>query len=243
MTDEQVQENVVDEVVTQEQVPNHVEDSEKHNLSQETEEEAYQDRNWRQARQRMKEQENMIKAQQELLEKYSKQAAPPPIPDELDSLDESEYLTAGKTRKFIEREAQRQAKQIVEQTLAEREKSRFAEKLRSKFSDFDDVVSSESLALLEEEEPELAEAISKLNDPYSQGLQCYKLLKNSPLLDKLPNRRRKKEVEKKLEENKNKLPSPSAYENRPMAQAFTMGDDPSKLYEEMKKYASMAPGI
>ena len=243
MTDDlNAESNVNDEVVPPVEDQTHIEDSDNQNRSQETEKEDENAKSWREVRQQMKEQKRMLRAQQAEIERLSKPPAPIE-PDEFESVDESEYLNAGKTRKMIAREAERIAKANVESILAEREKSRFHERLKSKFSDFDDVVNAESLALLDENEPELAEAISQVKDPYKQGLQCYKMLKNSDLLDKLPNRRRSKETEKKLKENENKLPSPSAFENRPMAQAFTMGENPSKLYDEMQRYAAMAPGI
>ena len=51
-----------------------------------------------------------------------------------------------------------------------REAERFHERLRSKYSDFDDIVNSETIALLEKKEPELATTIADLQDPYKMGL-------------------------------------------------------------------------
>lgn len=49
--------------------------------------------------------------------------------------------------------------------------------LKGKFSDFDEVVNPETLAILEEQEPELAQTICELKDPYKIGVQSYKYIK------------------------------------------------------------------
>lgn len=246
MTEEQTQESETEQVAPEGDVQQHVEDSDQSQPHVETSNDYHddvQERNWRQARQQMREQQAMLKAQQELIDRLQSQGHAPPTQDELDTLDESEYLNAGRMKKLIAKEAERIAADRVQAAMAEQEKSRFHERLKSKFSDFDSVVTPESLSLLEEEDPELAEVISQVSDPYKAGLQVYKYLKNSPILEKLPSRRRKKEVENKLKKNENSVPSPAQFQNRPMAQAFTMAEeDPSKLWQEMQKYASMGSG-
>ncbi len=239
MTEETMQDSLRQEVAPQQETETHVEDSHKTQQSI-SEDDDLKERNWRQARQKMKEQEAMLKAQQELINQMRN---PAPQKAAEPELDESGYLNAGKTRDLIAREAAKIAESQVKQALEENEKSRFRERLKSKFSDFDDVVNAESLALLEDEDPEYADTVSSLSDPYKAGLQVYKYLKSSNLLEKLPSRKRKKEVEQKLKKNESDVPSPSQYDKRPMAQAFNMAqEDSSKLWEEMQKYASMGSG-
>jgi len=238
MTEETTQDSERLEAAPQLETKTDVDDSQK--TQSHSEDEDFKERNWRQARQKMREQEAMLKAQQQLIEQM--RSAPVQKPAEPE-LDESGYLNAGKTKEMIAREAEKIADARVKQALEDSEKSRFRERLKSKFSDFDDVVNGESIALLEEQDPDFADAVSSISDPYKAGIQVYKYLKSSNLLEKLPSRRRKKEVEEKLKKNEKNVPSPAQYDQRPMAQAFTMGsEDSSKLWEEMNKYASMGSG-
>ena len=233
-----MQDSETQEVATQQETQTHVDDSQKKQTTSEDEE--YRDRNWRQARQKMRDQEAQLKAQQQLIEQMKALNTPKNAEPEL---DENGYLNAGKTRELINREAEKIAEAKIQQALAERENSQFHQRLKTKFSDFDDVVNSESIALLEEEDPDFADAVSSTSDPYKAGLQVYKYLKTSPILDKLPSRKRKKEVDQKLKKNESDVPSPAQYEKRPMAQAFNMANEDSpKLWEEMMKYASMGSG-
>jgi len=161
--------------------------------------------------------------------------------DELDQISESEYLAKGQVERLVSKKAEKIAQEQVERILREREQSQFMERLKSKYSDFDQVVNVETMSLLEEKDPELAETIAALKDPYKIGMQTYKYIKALNLAEKVPDARHVKEVEKKLVENSKTIQSPQAYDKRPMAQAFTMTDqEKKKLYQEMMGYASQA---
>lgn len=76
------------------------------------------------------------------------------------------------------------------------------------------------------------------------AIASYKYIKALNLVDKIPNSRRVKEVEKKLDRNGKTIQSPLAFDKRPMAQAFkSTQEDKNRLYEEMMGYASQANGI
>lgn len=241
MQEELDQNSVQNEIAPQETAQQHVQDSAHTSQKQDLEQESAQERNWRQTRQRMKEQEAMLRAQQEVIDRLTKQSPQQASPTE--TFSDSDYLNAGKTKEVIQAEAKRIAEAQVNQILQERERANFHQRLKTKFNDFDEVVNADSLALLEEEDPELAQSISSVSDPYQAGLMVYKHLRNNPMLEKLPNRKRRKETEQKLKKNENIVPSPAQYEQRPMAQAFNMGsEDSSKLFEEMMKYAGQTSG-
>ena len=187
-----------------------------------------------------------MKAQEELIEKLLKAKQEMPIqkahePDEFENISPEDYPTWAQTDKRIEKRAEDIADRVYAKREAEREKSRFLERLQSKYSDFSDVVNSDSIALLEDKDPELALTIADLKDPYKIGLQTYKYLKAMNLSDEVPTRRHAKEVEKKIEKNEKTVQSPQAYNKRPMAQAFRMTEsEKTKLYEEMTGYARQA---
>lgn len=163
--------------------------------------------------------------------------------DELDAIGDDEFIPKGKVNKLVEKRAARIAEDIAkretERFFTEQKQSQFMDRLKSKYSDFDEVVNSETMALLEQQDPELATSIADLKDPYKIGMQCYKYMKAMNLGEKIPNSRRAKEFDKKLEENAKNVQTPQAYDKRPMAQAFQMSkSELSNIYKEMMQYAS-----
>lgn len=202
-----------------------------------------QERNWREIRRKQREAEIREKAKDELIEKLlqAKQAAPVQQaiePDEFENIAPEDYPTWGQTDKRIQKKAEAIADEVYRKREAEREQSRFLERLQTRYSDFSDVVNSDSIALLEEKDPELATTIAELKDPYKIGMQTYKYLKAMNLSEQVPGRRHAKEVERKIEKNEKSVQSPQAYNKRPMAQAFQMSEsEKTKLYEEMTGYA------
>lgn len=190
-----------------------------------------------------KELERELRMQREINERLVQMTAPvqqQPV-DELDQISDGEYLAKGQVERLVARKAEKIAQEQVERILKEKDKSQFMDKLKRQYSDFDQVVNMETLALLEEKDPELAETIAASKDPYSIGFQSYKYIKAMNLLEKAPEARHAREVEKKLEANAKTLQTPQAYDKRPMAQAFSMTEsEKKKLYQEMIGYASQA---
>ncbi len=76
-----------------------------------------------------------------------------------------------------ERLAEIRARKVVEEAIRKRDASTVDERLQFKFPDYADVVTRENIELAEQLEPELAEAIGKMDDPYKQRVSAYKLLK------------------------------------------------------------------
>lgn len=201
----------------------------------------------KEAERRAQELEQQLKMQQEMLGHLMARQpsqSEKTVVDELDSIPDEDYLHKGHVKKLLQKEreeARRIAQEEVKKTLQEQEKSQFMVKLKGKFSDFEDVVNPETLSLLEEQDPELAKSIVEIGDPYKMGMQSYKFIKSMGLAKKVPEARRAKEVEKKLEQNEKTVQSPMAYEKRPMAQTFQLTEKhKQELYNEMTKYAQMA---
>lgn len=227
-----------------------------HNVSQHDEQshqaedqarEAAKDRDWRAMRQRQKELELEIRRRDELLDRVLKSQPNQVIPEIVEPEEpDEEYIPAGKVKGIARKTVQPLEKKIyeLEQKLAQQEQEKLISSLRSKYSDFDDVVNVETLEMLEKNEPELAATIAQFKDPYKMGLHSYKYIKALGLTDKLSDARRSKEVVKKMEKNAKAVQSPTAYDKRPMAQAFkSAGVDSKQLYEEMMFYAGKANGL
>lgn len=205
------------------------------------------DRNWRAMRQRHKEMETAIQQRDQMIDKLLNQQPKQNVqvieePEEPDD----DYIPAGKVKGIARKTVQPLEKKIqdLEKKIAQQEQDKLINSFRSKYSDFDDVVNAETLQMLEKNEPELAATISQLGDPYKMGLHSYKYIKALGLVDQLPDARRKKEVAQKLEKNAKAVQSPTAYDKRPMAQAFKASAvDSRALYDEMMFYASQANGL
>lgn len=205
------------------------------------------DRDFRAMRQRQKELEWEIKQKDEMLNKVlqAQQPAPSQTIAEPEDADE-DYVPAGKVKGIARRTMQPLEKKIqeLESKLAQQEQQKLIQNLRTQYSDFDDVVNVDTLEILEKQEPELAATIASFKDPYKMGLHTYKYIKALGLLDKVPDARHKREVEQKLERNAKAVQSPTAYDKRPMAQAYVSTQaDNKKLYEEMMGYAAKATGF
>lgn len=199
-----------------------------------------QERNWKAFRERQKQLEDELRMQQEvnrrLLQLQPMQA--PPAVDELDSIADDEFLDKGKIQRLIRKEAEKIAKSTVHDLRKEQEKNQFKERLERQFSDFNQVVNSETLSLLEMQDPELAGTIADIGDPYKMALQSYKYIKAMGL--SIPESKQAKEVEKKLLDNAKTIQSPQVFDKRPMAQAFDSLNNPADrkaLHDEMMKYA------
>ena len=201
-----------------------------------------QDHNWREARRKQREYEAKLKAQDEMIEKLLKAQKSEPqaqAPQEVEeTIDPDDYPTWGQAEKKIYKAAEAIAEKKYRELENKKEQSRFVERLQSKYPDFSEIVNPDSIALLEEKDPELAETIAELKDPFKMGLQTYKYLKAMNVTDEVSGKRHTKEVEKKLEKNEKAVQSPQAFNKRPMAQAFRLNEsEKTKLYEEMMGYA------
>jgi hypothetical protein len=191
-----------------------------------------------------------LKMQEEMMGKLmtmqQTQQAPQQEVDELSKLGDTDYVQGSDVKKLAqkaEEKARKAAREETEKVLREREQGQYLDKLKRKFSDFDEVVNPETLALLEEQDPDLAQEIVDVRDPYKIGYQSYKYIKALGLAEKVPTKRRVKEVEKRIEENSKTVQTPQVFDKRPMAQAFKMTDaEKSKLADEMYHYASLAGG-
>lgn len=220
-------------------------ETQSHEASEQSQQESRQERNWRAMRQKQDELERELRLQKEVNERLLT-AIPKETPkqetDELDLLSDDDYLPAGQVKKLVQREKEAIVRDTMAALKQEQQKAyeaKFLDRLKEKFSDFDDVVNAETMGLLEEQDPELAQTIVDLKDPYKIGLMTYKQVKALGLETKVPQARRTREVEKKLEANGRTVQTPQAYDKRPLAQAYVMTDTEKKnLYREMTDNAA-----
>jgi alanyl-tRNA synthetase len=167
--------------------------------------------------------------------------------DILQKVQRQEYVAGEDVAKALQQqreEFKQQLEELKKQSEQQKAVSMFAD-LKREFSDFDEIVNPDTLALLDETYPRLAQTIAKSKDPYDAALLAYETIKAKGLTERVPDARRAKEVEKRLEQNKKTVQTPQAFEKRPMAQAFRMPEtkqEKEAVYKEMLKYAQMAGG-
>ncbi len=210
------------------------------------------ERNFKAMRLKNADLERQLKERNELMDRIlnaqmNNQPAPKEV-DEFDSIGDDEFIPKGKVRELAKKQAQKYAEQIakeeVEKALRKQQDSQFLDRLNRQYHDFSEIVNPETLSLLEEKEPELAQSISDLKDPYKIGMQTYKYIKAMGLSTKAPEVRRQKEIEKAIEKSEKSVQSPMAYDKRPIAQAFQMTEAMKKdLYREMMGYAASASSV
>ena len=185
---------------------------------------------------------------QKLLEKQVQWSNPAPQPIEEDflaDLEKEEYVPGVKVAKGLKKIEEKFDKKVreIEAKYEEKAKSNLLNEVKREYGDFDEVVNSETLELLEETNPRLAASLAKTmkEDPYSFAIQSYEYIKSRGLSKSNPASKRANETEKKIEQNKKIVQSPTAFDKRPMAQAFKMTEAMKKeLAEEMYGFAQQA---
>ncbi len=202
-----------------------------------------QERNWKalrtkaeEAERRSQEYEKKLNEMEGYLKALSAKDSSKEAPkeEEIDFSDD-DIPTYGDTKKAIRKEAEKIAKNIVNETLQKREYEKAPIRLKKEFSDFDDVVSKDNVNYLIKNEPELAETLRNTKDPYKQGKIAYKFLKSM-------NKGQKGEAEtlkQDAEANSKKPVSPNAVKGRNSlndANSFKKRLTPDlkkQLYQEM----------
>lgn len=228
--------NVYEDVV-EPQANNHEEAIEAPQASSKAQED-WQEKNWREMRRSHDELKQLARSQAEVIEQLKQQLTPKEV-DEFEGIADDDYLPVGKVKQLVEKKARAIVQAETQKILQQREQANFLDKLKKQYGDFDDIVNQETLAILEKQDPDLAETIAGLQDPYKIGLQSYKYIKALGIADKVPQARRVAEVEKKIEKNSKTVQTPQAYDKRPMAQAFKTTDaERAAIYKEMMEYAS-----
>ena len=157
--------------------------------------ESYQERNWTAARSKLEEQQYQIQLLRQELDAVRQQAQPQQAPEE--DKEEEQYTES-------ERKLYREIKNLkgeIHRTKA-KQSDGDADRLRSRFPDFDAVMNPENIQHLRVNNPSLAKALASLKDePYEQGLAAYEALRNTSWYK---NSQANPEEKMKLEQNQKK---------------------------------------
>jgi len=136
--------------------------------------------NWAEARRASQEKDRLIREQQEVINRLSKNKSTEDEPQ----LSSDDILTVGQLQKFQEAERKKQAADFDRQR---------EEILRLKYPDIDQVLSPENIAHFEQMEPELAESLCGLgHDPIKMKAAAYKMIKKTIPRETPPSMEKKK---------------------------------------------------
>lgn len=131
--------------------------------------ESDKDRNFRELRESKRQVEMELRELREQMESFRRsqmpqqqEAAEPELSD--DDLVEGKHL-----KRYIKR---------LEQRLEQQAQASVPDRLRTKFSDFDQVVTPENIEKLKQAEPEMYATLIAGNDLYTKGVSAYKALRN-----------------------------------------------------------------
>lgn len=131
-----------------------------------------QEYNWRETRRKL---EAMESQNRELKDKIDRMSGPQKNEDDdLAKLADDDIVTAKQARSL----AAKMARQVADEVVRQREVSTLDERLKTKFPDFDSIVTRENIETLKQNEPELAMSLNAIShDPYAQATAAYKILK------------------------------------------------------------------
>ena len=139
--------------------------------------------------------------------------------------------------KHVEKGSRKIAREVYLELQKETELRELPKRAKSKFTDYDDVVTTERIKELETNNPELANAICKAEDPWTATYSVLKIMHDKAK----PDSKALEEVEKIAENAKkpnsiNAVSKQGALKN---AHAFAKKDK-AQIYKEMMQFASKA---
>ena len=130
--------------------------------------------NFRNMRRKQNELERRLKEKDEMVDKLLKMQLDQsnrvlPVVEEPEEPDE-EFIPKGKVKSLAKKQMAPLEKRLeeLESRLEQQKQSAFFDKLKKQYSDFDEIVNPDTLALLEEQDPELAQTDLELI--YDNGL-------------------------------------------------------------------------
>lgn len=132
-------------------------------------------------------------------------------PDELDGIDPNDWLTLEQSRKLTRKEI----RQEFEKLEREKYQREAPQRVKSRLSDFDSIVTTENVLKLKAQEPEIFKALGMIGDEEAQAVAAYKYIKAY-----FPGEAPQTESEKRIQDNANRPKSLSSSKGAsPLSQA------------------------
>jgi hypothetical protein len=179
-----------------------------------------------------KKNEELERYVRDIQEQFQRQQKPPPPPqeeDELSSLTPDDIITVSQANKL----AEKRAKALIDKAFQERERASLPDKTRSKYDDYDKVMTKDNIEKFEQLEPGLADACAKASNPWET---TYKMIRKFVLPAE------EKRFDKAAERAEENLQKPSSIHSigkrGPLSQANQWSEaSKEQLYKEMMEAA------
>jgi len=188
--------------------------------------------NWAEMRRKMQEKDQQLEELKRQFSEFNNRKPNAEEEDELAKLAKDDIITVEQAEKL----AERRARKVAEEVIKQREAATVEERVQLKYPDYADIVSKENIELLKQTEPELAQSLYHMPDPYAQAVAAYKLLKRVAKKEEIPSLEKKKAMENSQKPlSVNAVTKQSAIGN---AHLFENGLTPElkkQLYHEMKE--------
>jgi len=183
------------------------------------------DYNWRRMEEKLRELENRNLELEKTLKNGSEKK--PPQEDELSQLQADDLITYGQLDKL----AEKKARAIFQEEMQKTERAKQPQVVKSKYPDFEQVVTTENIEKLIKEDPELEKLIMLSENPFER---TYKEIKRSEFYkSKIVT----SESDEKIAENQKKpVSSNTLGKQRPLSYANSYAKGNPELWDEMQKY-------
>lgn len=183
------QENVANEIAeaTSEQEVVQPDQSESSESQAHPSQESDKDRNFRELRESKRQVESELRELREQMERIARAQNPQPKVEEEPELSDDDLVEGKHLKRYIQK---------LEQRLDQQAQASIPDKLKAKFSDFDQVVTPENVEKLKQAEPEMYATLIAGNDLYSKGVSAYKALRNFGIVKSDPYAADKEQVQK-----------------------------------------------
>lgn len=160
-----VEETPQEEVIAPQQEDGQAQETD---ASQNTESDSDKEYNFRQLRDSKKQLESEVEQLREAVAHLTQKSSPPPPQEEEWDIGDDDLAEGRHVKKLYSR---------IEKMLKERDAVTTEDRLRSKFNDFDQVVTRENIEKLKKSEPEIYSSLISSSDLYAKGVSAYKTLK------------------------------------------------------------------
>lgn len=191
-------------------------------------------------KEREQDRQMMMALQQELMKRQEAQAPAQPQEEEF-QYSGDDWITYEQFDKLSAKKAQEAAVKAVEEYRQKQSQKELPERLRSRYNDFDDVVSESNIEKLKTLEPEIAKALSQIKDQESQAVAAYKYIKSLvPQSENNDASRKQMDKRSAMPKSPNSVAGQSALSQAAAFENGLTSDLKQQLYREMVEASKRA---
>lgn len=184
------------------------------------------------------ERQERLRLQQEIDSLRNKHLNPSQDEDDEDDVSYVDSKFLKKTIKKLESDFERRVEEKLSKKLDDENRRNFMFKLKSEYQDFDQVLTEETAAKLEQANPKLAAMILNIPDEYQRRAMAYEAIKTAGL-HKKAEPKEKESIQEKINQNQRSLyyiPPATGHSSSEVGADFSK-EGRKAAYEKLKKLA------